>query len=94
MLTELLMHGWDLAQARGRPWPIGRTQAVACLRGVLPAIVVATDPRVARTATGTYHLRMRGGDDWAFEVRDGAVTVARARKPWLAARFGRLFAET
>jgi uncharacterized protein (TIGR03083 family) len=133
MLTELLMHGWDLADARGRPWPITRTQAVACLRGILPAIVLLADPDVAPKATGTYHVHLRGGDDWTVRVRDGAVSVERARphradlhlsadpvvflrnaygltsnaravlsggviawgrRPWLAARFGRLFAET
>lgn len=133
MLTELLVHGCDLADSGGRPWPISRAQAVTCLRGVLPAIVLAADPAVAATATGTYHLRLRGGDDWTFRVRDGAVTVARGRpdrpdlhlsaepavfllsgyglvsparaaltggivawgrRPWLAGRFGRLFAES
>jgi uncharacterized protein (TIGR03083 family) len=79
MLSELLMHGWDLAQVGGRPWPITREQAVACLRGILPAIVVAVDPRVAPTATGTYHLRLRGADDWTFRVRDGAVSVECGR---------------
>ncbi|TWP46774.1 hypothetical protein FKR81_34890 [Lentzea tibetensis] len=79
LLSELLLHGTDLARALGRPWPISRVQAVTCLRGVLPAVVLAVDPRAARTATGTYHVALRGGDDWAFRVRDGELTVARER---------------
>jgi uncharacterized protein (TIGR03083 family) len=79
MLTELLIHGWDLADAQRRPWPITRPQAVACLRGILPAIIVAVDPDAAAAATGTYHVHVRGADDWTYRVRDGAVTVEPGR---------------
>jgi len=108
--------------------------AIACTRGVLPATVLMADPAAARAARGTYHLRLRGGDDWTIRIDgDGTVTVhggqplradlhfsadpvafllnsyghlgrARAvltgrvvawgRRPWLAARFDRTFAET
>jgi hypothetical protein len=133
MLNELLMHGRDLAGALRRPWPVTRAQAVACLRGILPAIVLAVDPAVVPKAAGTYHIHLRGGDDWTVRVHEGAVTVERGRprradvrlsadpvvflgnaygfvgparallsggvvawgrRPWLAGRFGRLFAET
>jgi hypothetical protein len=133
MLTELLVHGWDLADVRRRPWPIARSQAVACLRGILPAIALAVDRQVAANAAGTYHLHLRGADDWTFRVHQGAVSVDRGRprradlhlsadpvvflrnayglvsnaraalsgglvawgrRPWLAARFARLFVET
>jgi len=79
MLTELLVHGGDLADARREPWSITRTQAVARLRGILPAIVLLVNEQVAATATGTYHVHLRGGDDWTVRVYDGAVKVARGR---------------
>jgi hypothetical protein len=134
MLTELLMHGLDLAGAVRRPWPITRSQAACCLRGVLPAIVLVADRSAARAARGTYHLRLRGTGDWTIRIAgDGAVAVepgrppradlhisadpaafllssyghlgpvralltgrilAWGRRPWLAPRFGRAFAET
>lgn len=75
MLSELLLHGTDLARALGRPWPITRAQAVACLRGVLPAVVLLVDRNEARGADGTYHLRLRGGGDWTLHVRDGSMRV-------------------
>jgi uncharacterized protein (TIGR03083 family) len=130
LLTELLLHGLDLACAAGRQWPITRALAVAGLRGVMPAIVVSVSPAVAERLTGTFHVHLRGGDDWTIHVDHGDVRVAYGRprsadlhlsadpvtlllnaygfvgpavsaltggivvwgrKPWLAARFRRLF---
>lgn len=79
MLTELLMHGLDLARANRQPWPITRPQAAACIRGVLPAIVLTADRTATRAATGTYHLRLRGSQDWTIRVQDGTVTVEPGR---------------
>jgi len=70
LLGELLLHGLDLARACQRSWPITRAQALACLRGVLPAIILAVDVDAAPKGDGTYHLDLRGGEDW---------TVRRAR---------------
>ncbi len=133
LLGELLLHGLDLARACQRSWPITRTQALACLGGVLPAIVLVVDADAAPKAAGTYHLHLRGGVDWTILVHEGAVRVDRGRprqadlhlsvdpvvfllnayglisrarallsggilcwgrRPWLAVRFDRLFAET
>ncbi|GLZ33523.1 hypothetical protein Lesp02_57110 [Lentzea sp. NBRC 105346] len=78
MLSELLLHGTDLARALGRPWTITRQQAVASLRAVMPAAVLVADPRMAPKARGTYHVHERGGDDWTVVVRD-EVTVSRGK---------------
>jgi uncharacterized protein (TIGR03083 family) len=132
LLGELLIHGLDLARLLGRPWPITRPQALAAMAGTLPALTNFTDTAVAGSATGTYHLHPRGGDDWTVHVVDGAAfiepgqpvradlhvsadpvayllvgygrrsqwrallggqIVAWGRKPWLALRFAKLFAE-
>lgn len=79
MLTELLVHGADLARALHRPWPISRAQARACLRGVIPALALVADTVAATRLPGTYHLHVRGGDDWTFAVRDGLVTITAGR---------------
>jgi hypothetical protein len=133
MLAELLVHGRDLAMAHGRPWPITRAQAAACFAGLLPMLTLFVDPDGARAAAGTYHLRLRGGEDWTIRVHDGTADIepgrprradlhisadpvtfllnsyghvsdARAaltggivawgRRPWLAIRFRKVFAET
>jgi len=79
MLGELLLHGLDLARPLRRPWPIRRDQAIAIVRGLLPSVSYSVDPKVAVKATGTYHLRIRGGDDWTIEVRDGGAQIERGR---------------
>lgn len=82
LLGELLLHGLDLARACQRSWPITRAQALACLRGVLPAIILTVDADAAPKATGTYHLHLlhlRGGEDWTVRVHEGAVRVERDR---------------
>ena len=81
LLTELLIHGADLALVLKRPWPISRAQALACLRGVIPALTLAADTVAATTLPGTYHLHIRGGDDWTIGVRDGLVTITPGRPP-------------
>lgn len=79
LLTELLMHGLDLARALRQPWPITRRQAATCLHGVLPALVLLVDPTAARAAAGTYHLHLRGGHDWTIRIQDGTATVEPGR---------------
>ena len=79
LLGELLLHGLDLARAGQRSWPITRAQALACLRGVLPAIVLTVDADAVPKAAGTYHLHLRGGEDWTVRVHQGAVSVERGR---------------
>lgn len=79
LLSELLLHGLDLARACQRPWPITRAQAVACLRGILPALILTVDADATPKAAGTYHLHLRGGADWTIRVHEGAVSVEPGR---------------
>ena len=81
LLGELLVHGLDLARASQRSWPITRAQAVTCFRGILPAIVLTVDADAVPKAAGTYHLHLRGGEDWTVRVHQGAVSVERGQPP-------------
>ena len=93
LLGELLLHGRDLALAAGRPWEITRDEAVTFSRGILPAAVeAALDPEVAPKATGTYHLHLRGGDDWTIRVAGGNATIEQARpdRAFVLASYGRI----
>jgi hypothetical protein len=81
LLGELLLHGLDRARPQERPWTITKKEAVAVLDGLLPAVGHTVDPGAAAKAAGTYHLRIRGGDDWTINVGDGdgMATVRRGR---------------
>lgn len=78
MLTELLMHGLDLARATGRPWPISGAVAAACVHGLVPAVVQFADTS-ARSADGVYHLHVRGSHDWTIRIDGDGTTVERGR---------------
>ena len=79
MLGELLLHGLDLARTLDRPWDISRDEAITVLGGLLPSVGYSVDADVAERASGTYHLRIRDGHDWAIRVEDRAATVDKER---------------
>jgi uncharacterized protein (TIGR03083 family) len=79
LLGELLVHGRDLARMLGKAWELRSEQALAVANGVLPWLANFVNPEVAERAAGTYHLRLRGGDDWTIRVRDGGAVIERQR---------------
>lgn len=80
-LGELLVHGFDLARALNRAWPIRRDQAAAVFAGLVPVLPAVVDRDVARSAPGTYHLHLRDSHDYTIELgADGGCTV-RGGKP-------------
>lgn len=79
LLSELLVHGLDLARALNRPWSMQPRQAMAATRGILPLVPYFVQDAAAVRSAGVYHLHLRGGDDWTIQVADGAVTVERSR---------------
>jgi uncharacterized protein (TIGR03083 family) len=77
---HLLTHGYDIARAIGRPWPIDPGQALLVDAGtlrVMPLFVVAEATRGLRAS---YEVRLRGGLGFTCRVDDGALTV----EPWSA----------
>lgn len=84
LLSENLVHGWDIATAAGRTWPIERSQAATVLSGFLVEVIRSLDPRALvdqRAAAGlraTYDVRLRGGDRFGLVFDDGALRIDRA----------------
>ncbi|MGH3853026.1 MAG: SCP2 sterol-binding domain-containing protein [Pseudonocardiaceae bacterium] len=81
LLNETVMHGGDIAQAAGRPWPIEPAHAAMVLGRFIVPVVQALDPRAmldAEQAAGlraTYDVRIRGGDRFHFVFNDGALHI-------------------
>ncbi|HEX2038791.1 MAG TPA: maleylpyruvate isomerase N-terminal domain-containing protein [Acidimicrobiales bacterium] len=92
LLEELLVHGYDLATAGGRSWPIAPTHAALAIVGAGAPIVTAAgptafvNPRHASGFRARFDIRLRGQEgvtvdfDEGLTIRVGAE--ARNGKPF------------
>jgi uncharacterized protein (TIGR03083 family) len=74
-LGEYRLHGWDVAKALGRPWPIRPDDARLVLASALPLLPLLVDPAATANAHASYDLRVRGGAQVGVVIRDGKLTV-------------------
>ena len=81
LLNECLVHGHDIAEATGRPWPIRRHHALLALEsGVLP-LISALPPTAfmnqdrAGSFRARIELRLRGGGRTLLVFDDGSLTL-------------------
>ena len=74
-LAEVLVHGYDIAKAMGRPWPIAADDARLALRAALPLTLALVNPETAHGHTGGYDLRIRGGPRVVFRFADGHASL-------------------
>ncbi len=80
VLSELIMHGGDLAPIAGTPPEMTRDHALAILPATMALVPGFLDEDRLKRCAGTYHLRFRGGPDYAFHVTDdGAITVTEGK---------------
>lgn len=80
-LSELVVHGRDIARAEGVPWPILRPQAALILCGFLFPVLgslgkVMVDQEAAVGVRATYDVRVRGGCRATLRFEDGDLSVA------------------
>lgn len=78
LLGEFVVHGWDIAHAAGRPWPIGRVEALRVVDGVLTLLPEYLDRKRAAGLHVRYELRLRGGPRYLLTVEDGEAVVGAA----------------
>jgi uncharacterized protein (TIGR03083 family) len=81
LLGELVVHGWDVARAVGRPWPIAPADVDLILDGVEPILPGWVDPARAGNLTATFEVRLRGGTTRRWSFRNGRLEVATADRP-------------
>jgi hypothetical protein len=78
LLGEQVFHGYDIALALRRPWPIERADACLIFQAVTSMMPLAVNPEAARGATVAYDIRLRGGPRAVLSINDGSATV----EPW------------
>ena len=83
VLNELLVHGWDVATAEGKPWPIERAHAGLVVSGFMfPAFATLgrsmVDQKAAAGLRATYDVRVRGGGRAVLTFDDGDLSVEAA----------------
>lgn len=81
LLNETIVHGYDMARADGRRWPIPRRHAALVIDGFLVPILRRLHPTTMvdqETAAGLdaiYRIHVRDGRDHLFVFRDGGLVV-------------------
>jgi hypothetical protein len=74
-LGEVLVHGYDIAKATGRPWPLAADDARLALRAALRLTSAYGNPDTARGHTGGYDLRIRGGPRVVIRFTGGRASL-------------------
>ncbi|MGH3989940.1 MAG: maleylpyruvate isomerase N-terminal domain-containing protein [Pseudonocardiaceae bacterium] len=81
LLSETIMHGYDIAHAAGRKWRIEPARAAMVLGRFNAPVAQALAPRAfvngakAAGVQATYDVRIRGGDSFYFIFDDGELRV-------------------
>ena len=81
LLSETIMHGWDMATSDGQRWDIPADHAAMVFDGFLVPVIQSLGPRDMvnqETAAGlvaTFEMRVKGGGRHVFAFDDGALTL-------------------
>jgi uncharacterized protein (TIGR03083 family) len=82
-LSELTVHGHDIATGTGRPWPISAEHAKLIVGTVCPEMSpLVVRPEAGRGTPVTYEIRLRGnGPRYVIRIADGTAEVQAAGGP-------------
>jgi len=80
-LGELLIHGWDVARAARRRWPISPDEAAMIAEGAAMLSPHFVDRDRAADLRATFEVRLRRGPTLAFRFHDGALVVTPGPAP-------------
>jgi hypothetical protein len=74
-LSEHIIHGYDMATAVGRPWPIEPAHAGLALYGVTPLFALTVNPETTTGLTVAYGIHLRGVGCSVVRFLDGEYHV-------------------
>lgn len=72
---ELVVHGYDIAQAVASEWAIDPEDAIVALQGGMGVLPTMVEPARAAGFTASLEIRMRNGPSWRLEFDDGQMQV-------------------
>jgi hypothetical protein len=88
VVSELLVHGWDLARAVGRPWPIRSGDALIALDDFVVPLTAAfaeagtfggagafVNPATPADFRAVYRMQLAGGPKRDFVFADATLTI-------------------
>jgi uncharacterized protein (TIGR03083 family) len=78
LLGEEILHGYDMATALGRPWPIGPGEAALVLAAYAPAFGLCVNPERTRGYSGAYGIELRGVGEMTVRFTDGVYGLEEA----------------
>lgn len=81
LISELVLHGRDLASVTGAPAPtLERNEALVAADAMMITTPVFIDPEKAKAQPdGTYHVRFRGGNDYTWTKTDDQLIVTKGK---------------
>lgn len=74
-LGEQVLHGYDMARAVRRPWPIDPTHAQLILYGYGPVFPTLVNPETAPGVTASFGIELRGGARFGVRFTNGECSV-------------------
>lgn len=75
LLGEQAIHGYDIAKAARRKWPITRTDACLILEAVHAMMPKMADPDALKSVSATYRLHLGGTSGFIVQCTNGAIHV-------------------
>ena len=75
LLAELVVHGFDIARALARPWPIDPHHVELIFQGLDPIAPGWVNPAQARRLTATFEVHLRGQATHVYSFRNGHLQV-------------------
>ena len=81
LLGELVVHGYDIAKALHRPWPIDPHHVALIIEGINPILPGLVRPERVQGFDATFDIRLRKQtkDLWVF--RDGRLRINPSVEP-------------
>jgi uncharacterized protein (TIGR03083 family) len=75
LLGEQVVHGYDVATAAGRKWPISKQDALLIFQAVRAMMPKIADPAGIGDVNATYELHLGRADRFVVRIADGAALV-------------------